>query len=121
MSLPKLLQTTRQKITLPAAAAAMGGGPETSATLSFSQQTQQQNLWCWAAVTVSVSLFYNAGSGWSQCSLVNAELGRSDCCFNGGLFVCYRTSTLDAPLSRAGNLYVVGRSFVAVPACLSVM
>ena len=119
MSLPILLQTTKQKITLPMMEAAMGGGPQSAATLPFSQQTQQQDLWCWAAVTVSVSLFYNAGSGWSQCSLVNAEVGRSDCCFNGGLSVCNKTSTLDAPLSRTGNLNVMHNSLVPFPDVVS--
>jgi hypothetical protein len=117
--LPKLLQTTKQKITLRMMETAMGGGPQSAATLPFSEQTQQQDLWCWAAVTVSVSLFYNAGSGWSQCSLVNAELGRSDCCFNGGLSVCNKTSTLNAPLSRTGNLNVMHNSLVPFPDVVS--
>lgn len=104
MSLPKLLQTTKLEIKLPMIDSAMGGAPQSAATLPYSQQTQQQDQWCWAAVTVSVSLFYNASSGWSQCSLVNAELSRSDCCMNGGLSVCNQPRVLDAPLSRTGNL-----------------
>lgn len=115
MSLPKLLQTTKQKITLPMIDSAMGGAPPNAATLPFSQQTQQQDQWCWAAVTVSVSLFYNAGSGWSQCSLVNAEFGRSDCCMNGGLSFCNQPHVLDKPLSRTGNLNVMRQTAAPFP------
>ena len=37
-------------------------------------EQQQQTQWCWAAVSNSVSHFYDAGSAWSQCTIVNAEL-----------------------------------------------
>ncbi len=119
MSLPKLLQTTKQKIALPMMDAAMGGAPQNAATLPFSLQTQQQNQWCWAAVTVSVSLFYNAGSGWSQCSLVNAEFGRSDCCINGGFSFCNQPHVLDKPLSRTGNLNAMTPSVTSFAGVMS--
>lgn len=118
MSLPKLLQTTKQKIKLPATAA-MGGAPPSAATLPFSQQTQQQDQWCWAAVTVSVSLFYNATSGWSQCSLVNAEFSRGDCCWNGSSSTCNKPWTLDNPLSRTGNLNAMHLSSAPFPDVVS--
>jgi papain like cysteine protease AvrRpt2 len=118
MSLPKLLQETKQKIKFPAIAA-MGGAPQSSATLPFSQQRQQQDQWCWAAVTVSVSLFYDAGTGWTQCSLVNAELSRVDCCSNGSSSACNKPSTLDAPLSRTGNLRGMNQTLAPFPDVVS--
>ncbi len=104
MSLPRLLKRTRRKLNPTAMLEEMGGGPAISATLPFHQQTQEQELWCWAAVTVSVSHFYDSSSVWTQCSLVNAEFGREDCCWNGGASDCDRTWVLDSPLSRTSNL-----------------
>src|SRR5262249_49866891 len=48
--------------------------------LHFTMQHQEQTQWCWSATATSVSQYYNAASTWTQCSLVNAELGRTDCC-----------------------------------------
>ena len=104
MSLPKLLRTTKRKLNPTAMLAAAGGGPPISATLPFSQQAQEQDQWCWAAVTVSVSHYYDHGSAWTQCSLVDAELSRGDCCWNGSISVCNRPWVLDSPLNRTGNL-----------------
>jgi hypothetical protein len=105
MSLPDLLKTTKQKLDPMGALSAVGGAaPASSATLSFSEQTQEQDQWCWAAVTVSVSHFYDPASGWIQCSLVNAEFGRGDCCWNGNASPCNQPWSLDSPLSRTANL-----------------
>jgi hypothetical protein len=54
-----------------------------AANLGFSMQRQQQTQWCWSAVSTSTSLFYRPGSGWSQCSLVNQELGQTGHCLAG--------------------------------------
>jgi hypothetical protein len=67
-------------------------------------QHQQQTQWCWAAVAVSISLYYNPASGWTQCDLVNAELGQTTCCVNGGSTACNRPWYLDRALIRTGNL-----------------
>ena len=34
--------------------------------LAFTMQTQLQTQWCWAANSVSVSLFYDSASGWTR-------------------------------------------------------
>lgn len=65
---------------------------------------QQQTQWCWAAVSNSVSHFYNAGSTWSQCTIVNAELGRTNCCTNGSSSACNQSWYLDRALRRVGCL-----------------
>jgi hypothetical protein len=72
--------------------------------LSFSMQRQQQTQWCWAATSVSVALFYDRTSGWTQCGMVEAELGQKGCCNDGGSAQCNRPHVLDAPLSRANVL-----------------
>jgi hypothetical protein len=65
---------------------------------------QQQTQWCWAAVSNSVSHFYDAGSTWTQCSIVNAELGQSTCCTNGSSSACNKSWYLDKALTRVGCL-----------------
>jgi hypothetical protein len=106
MSLPKLLKSTKRKLKLaaiPAAAAGLEvlGG---SATVVFWQETQQQGQWCWAAVTVSISAYYNSANPWTQCTLVNAELNKPDCCVNGSAPYCDRPWTLNGPLAHTKHL-----------------
>lgn len=67
-------------------------------------ERQQQTQWCWAAVSNSVSHFYNAGSTWSQCTIVNAELGRTNCCTSGSSSACNKSWYLDRALRRVGCL-----------------
>lgn len=114
MSLPKLLKKTKQGLVFQTGLEAVGGGPQASSTLPFSQQRQMQNQWCWAAVTVSISLFYSPGN-LTQCSLVNAELGRVDCCLDGSSLPCNRPWTLDHPLMRTGKLSTTRASFASFP------
>jgi hypothetical protein len=107
MSLPKLFETTRRPLVPSGALSAPGGGPpgvSSGTTLSFVMQHQEQDNWCWAAVTVSAFDFYRHGSGSLQCDVVNAELGRGDCCVNGGSSDCNRVGPLDGPLNRNHNL-----------------
>jgi hypothetical protein len=70
-------------------------------SLSFTMQTQTQTEWCWAATSTSVSIFYTPASAWTQCGVANQELGRADCCTNGGN--CNRPWYLDKALTRTGN------------------
>jgi hypothetical protein len=72
--------------------------------LDFTIQPQQQTQWCWAAVAVSTSLYYDPSSSWTQCSLASAELGQTTCCQNGASAQCNRPWYLDRALSRTGNL-----------------
>lgn len=65
---------------------AKGGGNESfflnmaDQALAFPIQGQTQLMWCWDATAVSVANFYNANSGWTQCTLANRVLARADCC-----------------------------------------
>ena len=72
--------------------------------LCFTMQQQEQTQWCWAATAVSVALYYNAASTWTQCKLVNAELGRTDCCTSPSSSNCNKPWYLDSGLTRVGHL-----------------
>nr|MDO8114920.1 papain-like cysteine protease family protein [Candidatus Sigynarchaeota archaeon] len=75
--------------------------------LAFTMLHQAQTQWCWAAVAASVSSFFNSLTTWTQCSIVNAELGRNDCCNNGSSANCNRPWYLDRALTRTGNFQSV--------------
>lgn len=79
---------------------AIGGGPPVT-ILGFTMQRQVQSQWCWAATSTSVSLFYNAGSSWTQC-LVAQQVTGNTCCINP--MPCNHTSTLSLALRITGNL-----------------
>lgn len=71
--------------------------------LGLNMEIQQQSNWCWAAVATSVSRFYNPGSPWLQCTLVNAELGQWACCQNGNSPACNQPWYLDRALARTNH------------------
>jgi hypothetical protein len=72
--------------------------------LNFQMQHQQQTNWCWAAVSTSVALHYNPSSGWTQCTVADGELGRTDCCGSGASTSCNVYGYLNTALSRVGHL-----------------
>jgi hypothetical protein len=72
--------------------------------LAFNMARQLQNQWCWSASSVSIATFHNAASAWTQCSLVNAEFGRNDCCANGSSVDCNKPWYLDRALTRVNHL-----------------
>src|SRR3954471_13335913 len=80
-----------------------GAPPEAARTLTFGVQHQQEDQWCWAAVTSSVSAFYGVPS-WTQCRIVNAELGQTACCTRGSSKPCNQPWRLDKALTLSGNL-----------------
>ena len=73
-------------------------------SLNFSMQSQTQTNWCWSAVSVSTSRFYNSASQWTQCSLANQQLGQTSCCNDGSTSGCNQTWYLDQALAETGNL-----------------
>lgn len=70
----------------------------------FDMQHQLESNWCWAGVSTSVAHFYNPNSTVTQCQVVNNQLGRSDCCSNGGSSACNQYGYLDKALSFVGHL-----------------
>ena len=85
-----------RKIRLPAA--------RCSNPLAFTMQPQQQTQWCWAAVAVSVDLYYHTASRWTQCKLANAALGQTTCCANGSSLQCNQPWYLNKALQIVANL-----------------
>jgi hypothetical protein len=72
--------------------------------LALTVQAELQSQWCWAACSTSVSHFYDAGSGCTQCRVVNAELAQTACCQDGSTGHCNQPWYLDRALTRTGNL-----------------
>jgi peptidoglycan hydrolase-like protein with peptidoglycan-binding domain len=71
--------------------------------LNLTMQAQQQSNWCWAAVSSSVSHFYDPASSWTQCKVANAQLGRTDCCGGGASGPCNVYGYLDLGLTEVGH------------------
>jgi hypothetical protein len=76
----------------------------TSDCVSLIVSLQSQTQWCWAAVSASVARFYDSTSTWTQCNIVNAELGLTTCCSNGSTASCNTPWYLDRSLTRVGCL-----------------
>jgi hypothetical protein len=72
--------------------------------LNFTVQHQQQTNWCWDAVTVSIVLFYDPSSTWTQCTLANDEFGQTDCCVHGDSANCNQTNYTCDVINRRGHL-----------------
>lgn len=56
-------------------------------TVEIAIQPQERTQWCWAAVAMGVSTFFDAGSLWTQCSIATQVTGgaccgpqQDDCC-----------------------------------------
>jgi hypothetical protein len=71
--------------------------------LTFTMQAQQQSNWCWAAVSTSISHFYDSTSSWTQCDVANTQLGRTDCCGAGASGACNVYGYLDQGLQEVGH------------------
>jgi hypothetical protein len=83
-----------------------GGASPTSGSLaSYVTETQIQDNWCWAAVSISIADFYKT-SGWTQCTLAKTVFPY-DCCGADGAKVgpggCNRPWNLDEPLTTVGH------------------
>ncbi len=113
---PSFLKVTSTPLSLPPSGAAPSGTPApVDRELPFTMQYQQQSNWCWAAVSVSVALFYSSSSKWTQCTLVNDALGQKTCCATGGSAACNQPWYLD----RALQIVQRFRSYAAGAATFS--
>lgn len=81
-----------------------GAGPR-SRKLSLTVDAQLQSNWCWAAVSKSLSFFYDQSSTWTQCKIADAVLGREDCCGSGASSTirCNIPFYLDRALTTTSN------------------
>jgi hypothetical protein len=75
-------------------------GQPTAHLLNFTVPAQLESLWCWAAVSTGVAYYYNSASTVTQCQVVNAQLGRTDCCRNPSSSNCNVTDYLDKAPDR---------------------
>ena len=83
-----------------------GAAVANSKKLNLSVTPQEQTNWCWAAVSASVSHYYSSTSTWSQCTVANAALPRTDCCGAGAADPgkCNKPWYLNIALNVTGNL-----------------
>ena len=81
-------------------------GPVAAASryLNMNEQHQSQTEWCWSATTLSITLFYDPASTWTQCSLVNRAFGQTTCCQNGATPQCNQPWYPDQALTITGHL-----------------
>jgi hypothetical protein len=75
----------------------------TNQELTFDIQRQQGDNWCWAAVTASVSYFYDNGTAWTQCTIACTRLNKNDCCPPRNGNPCDVQNRLDLALQITGN------------------
>jgi Papain-like cysteine protease AvrRpt2 len=68
-------------------------------------QHQQQTQWCWAATSVSVNLYYDPGTGNTQCLVANTVLDKTICCDDGSK--CNQPNKLGKALTVVGNLNAI--------------
>jgi hypothetical protein len=101
MMFPDLFQRTRRPLTLVQPQASSADLPGTGVTLPFNMETQEQSEWCWSAVAVSVSRFYQPSSTITQCGLANLELNTDVCCADPS--ICNQQNTLETSLSQVGH------------------
>jgi hypothetical protein len=106
MSLPHIVNSTR--VTVHAAVPSDTAGPSALAppqanAIPFVIEFQEQTNWCWAAVSKSVSHFFDLHSQWTQCRVVNEELGKDTCCGAEAAGPCNQPWYLDRALTRTQN------------------
>ena len=78
--------------------------PDSMAELDVHVQHQDQDEWCWAAVSSTVSKAFDSNSSWSQCAVASHAFPKGNCCENGASDACDQTWNLDKALTITGNL-----------------
>lgn len=99
------MQSLPSQQTMVAAGPPLGGagGGQVSLT-NFAVPTQEQDQWCWAAVSLGVALFFGQNA-WSQCGIASAELSPLNCCGPDASGPCNQPWRLDLALSRVGHFF----------------
>jgi hypothetical protein len=102
---PSILDVRHPLATPSVAAAPPAFAPaEAGHTLEFTVERQCQSEWCWAAVSASVARFYQPASPWTQCTVVNTELGQKTCCTEGTTPTCNQPHVLESALALVKHL-----------------
>lgn len=97
MPLPQLLQQTA--FSVPAVAAVSTGAPP----LGIDVPHQEQDNWCWCAVTVGVSRFFDPTFSLRQCETAARILSIGDACIRPGDDDVNRLFELDRALGTFGH------------------
>jgi hypothetical protein len=100
----------------PPHALALGGAGGGANPLAFTMFPQEQSNWCWSAVALSVSQFYNAASTWmSQCQVASSGLGVGCCPSGSNLGNCDVPWYLDRALTLTNNYNTNAAAPATVP------
>jgi hypothetical protein len=76
--------------------------------LNFKLQQQLLDEWCWAAVTSSVSLYYNSNSNWQQSTVAAAALQNNACSIINQVNPDSPPSGCDEPFDITASLGITG-------------
>lgn len=98
VALPKILRVAAVAVPDVAADSA------SAATLDVEVPCQEQDQWCWCAITVGVSRFFDTSFSLSQCETAAAVLDRSDACSRPGDEDVNRTFALNDALTTFHHL-----------------
>jgi hypothetical protein len=102
MPLPNLITANATLVSIPRRRAVLPPSTPPKA-LSLDMQHQEQDLWCWSAVSVSVHHFYDPNSTLTQCEQASRQM-QTDCCAAPGSRACNRSWFLEKALKDIGNL-----------------
>ncbi|MDP3898982.1 MAG: papain-like cysteine protease family protein [Mesorhizobium sp.] len=91
------------------------GGAAGPIAIPFTMQMQTESNWCWAAVSTSVSLYFDVSSKWSQCTVANSAWNRRDCCGSGSSGPCNQPWYLDRALTIVDCLSRMNSSLESFP------
>jgi hypothetical protein len=86
----------------PAVAPSLGGAATSGSLNGFAVEHQQEDNWCWAAVSTSVATFFGS-TAWSQCKVASDELTLSCCGTPDASTGCNVAWYLDRALTRVGH------------------
>jgi hypothetical protein len=69
--------------------------------MAFLLEDQQEDLWCWAAVSVAIDHYFDPTSGWTQRGVAREVLGVPNCC--GVPEICDQAAPLQDALNIVEN------------------
>ncbi|MDA1195270.1 MAG: C39 family peptidase [Planctomycetota bacterium] len=71
--------------------------------LEYELVRQEQTNWCWAAVSLAVARFFRDDVDATQGAIVDAQLGRDDCCGDGAQGPCNVPHVIYGALEQLGH------------------
>jgi Papain-like cysteine protease AvrRpt2 len=104
MSLPTVLDVKPIKVPQEIEDGSLSVGAYVEVKIPFNLQKQEQDNWCWAAMTDSVNKFFDPTTSWTQCKLASAHFTGNNCCINGASAACNQPYATRDALRDLGNL-----------------